>query len=325
MAAPNVAQTQAQAWERYVGKTPEDNIHDDYWLFFKFSQGEMFHSIDGGRDIRATLEYAVNSTVASYTDTETFSTSRIDVFDEAQFAWKEYVGVAVMSELEKAMNQGGGGKFKLQSAKLANLHNGMRKVLNEDMFSDGTGNSSKAIGGLAHIVASSPSTGTVGGINRANFSFFRNQQASGAKTSTSFDNLRATMRTQYNDASQGVNQKHPDIGVTTQTVFEGYESLLVPSERSSQADKKNSGDLGWKNDSLRFKGMDLAYDEDCTSGVLYMLNSEHIGLAYQKGYWFNGLETVSPANQTVNVFRVMTIANLFTDNPRRLSATTAIT
>jgi hypothetical protein len=167
MAAPNQTQTNAMAWEAYVGKSPEDNIHDDYWLFYKMSQGNMFHSIDGGRDIRATLEYSVNSTVTSYTDTETFSTSRIDVFDEANFDWKEYVGVVVMSEREKAFNQGGGRKFGLQSAKLANLYNGIRKALNEGMFSDGTGNSSKDIGGLQHIVASSPSTGTVGGINRA--------------------------------------------------------------------------------------------------------------------------------------------------------------
>lgn len=325
MPVPNVGQTQAMAWEQYVGKSPEDNIHDDYWLFYKMSQGNMFKSIDGGRDIRAALEYAVNTTVTSYTDTETFSTSRIDVFDEAQFAWKEYVGVVVMSELEKAFNQGSGRKFGLQSAKLASLYNSMRKTLNEDMFSDGTGNNSKAIGGLDSIIATTPTTGTVGGINRANFSFWRNQQASGAKTTTAFDNLRSTMRTEYNDASQGVNQSHPDIGVTTQTVFEGYESLLVPTERSSMADKGKKGDLAWKNDTLAFKGMDLSYDEDATSGKLYMINSNHVGLAYQKGYWFNGLPQVDPANQTVTIFRVMTIANLFTDNARRLAAITAIT
>jgi len=323
MAAPNQGQTIAQAWEKYVGSGPEDNIFDDYWLFNRLSKGKSFKSVDGGRDLRATLEYAVNSTVTSYTDTETFSVSRVDVFDESQWAWKEYIGHFMLSELEKAYNQGSGGKFPLRSAKLSNLHNSYHKKLNEDFFSDGTGNSSKEVGGLQHIIATTPTTGTVGGINRANFTFHRNQQASGAKTTTAYDNLRATMRTMYNDCSNGMSKNHPDFGVMTQTDFEGYESLLIPGERYTNA--KTSGDAGFKNDVLTFKGMQLAYDEDTPSGVTYFINSEHLGLAYQKGYWMKALDVAKPANQTVEVFQVMTICNLFTDNARRLGAITGIT
>jgi len=60
-------------------------------------------------------------------------------------------------------------------------------------WSDGTGNSSKDLGGLQFLISTTPTTGTVGGINRATFSFWRNQQTSGAKTTTAFDNLRASM------------------------------------------------------------------------------------------------------------------------------------
>jgi hypothetical protein len=38
-----------------------------------------------------------------------------------------------------------------------------------------------------------------------------------------------------------------------------------------------------------------------------------------------GFPSVDPANQTVEVFKVMTIANLISNNPRRLGAITAIT
>ena len=41
-----------------------------------------------------------------------------------------------------------------------------------------------ALNGLQTLVPDSPSSGTVGGINRATFSFWRNRQNSGAKTST---------------------------------------------------------------------------------------------------------------------------------------------
>lgn len=319
----NVGQTIASSWEAIVGTKPEDNIFDEYWLLDNLSKGKAFLSVNGGRTFNGAVEYAVNSTVRSYSDTETLDTTRIDVFDEFSYSQKEYAGTVVMSELEKAKNQGEGRKFDLLAGKLENLRNSMRKALNEGLFSDGTGNSSKDVGGLQHIVASSPSTGTVGGINRGTYSFWRNQQASGAKTSTSFDNLRAVMRTVYNNCSSGVNAKHPDFWVTEQTVFEGYESLLIANEMVTSKDK-GQFDGGFKNEYAMFKGIPGSFDEDCATGLLYFLNTDNLKLAYQKGYWMKGFPAVDPANQTVDIFKVMTIANLISNNPRRLGVITSI-
>src|SRR5689334_9837883 len=231
MPSPNLGQVIANAWEAIVGNGPEDNIFDEYWLLDRLTQGKAFLSVNGGRTINGTIEYNTNSTVASYSDTETLNTTRIDVFDEFSYNWKEYAGTVIMSELEKAKNQGEGRKFNLLAGKLENLRNSFRKTLNEDCFGDGTGNTGKTIGGLAHIVSSTPTSGTVGGINRGTYTFWRNQQTSGAKSSTAFDNLRAVMRTVHNDCSSGVNAKHPDYAVATQTVFEGYQSLLIANEQ----------------------------------------------------------------------------------------------
>jgi hypothetical protein len=317
-------QTVAASWEAIVGKSPEDNIFDEYWLLDRLTSGKSFLSVNGGRSINGPIEYAVNTTFRSYSDTEALDTTRIDVFDEFAFAWKENAGTVVMSELEKAKNQGEGRKFDLLAAKMESLRNSARKALNEQAFSDGTGNSSKDMGGLAHIVATSPSSGTVGGINRGTYTFWRNQQTSGAKSSTAFDNLRAVMRSVYNDCSSGVNAKHPDYWVTDQTVFQGYESLLIANEMVTS---KGKGDFdgGFKNEYAMFKGIPGSYDEDCTASALYFLNNANLKLAYQKGYWMKGFPAVDPANQTVDVFKVMTIANLISNNPRRLGVITAIT
>jgi hypothetical protein len=43
----------------------------------------------------------------------------------------------------------------------------MQNNLSADMYSDGTATSGKQIGGLQLLVADTPTTGTVGGINRA--------------------------------------------------------------------------------------------------------------------------------------------------------------
>ncbi len=74
-----------------------------------------------------------------------------------------------------------------------------------------------------------------------------------------------------------------------------------------------------------FKDIPVAYDRACTAGIMYLLNYSNLQLAYQKGYWLKGFPGVDPANQTIEVFKVMTIANLFSNNPRRLAAITAIT
>lgn len=322
MPAPNDGQLLTQAWENVVGDSPEDNIHDDYWVLARLKKNGGFESFDGGRNIMPSLEYALNSTVASYSDTETISTTRVDVFDQADFAWKEYAGTAVQSELEDAINQGRGGKFKLLAAKLKNLDRSFDGLLNADLFSDGTGNSSKQIGGFQHIIATAPTSGTVGGINRASFTFWRNQQTSGAKTTSAFDNLRASMRSIYNLCSNGVASTHPKAAVTDRTVFQGYEGLLTANERFTS---KEDGDAGFKNEVIKFKGAKLAYDNDCTASALYFWAEEFLKFAYLKGRYKKALAVVEPSNQTVKVFRVVTIGNLFTNNARRLGVVTAIT
>jgi hypothetical protein len=271
--------------------------------------------VNGGRTINGPIEYATNTTVKSYSDTETLDTTRIDVFDEFAFNWKEYAGTVVISELEKAKNQGDGQKFPLLPAKLENLRNSIRKAVNEGCFSDGTGNSSKDIGGLQALVPNDPTTGTVGGINRGTYAFWRSQTKNDG--GTSFSELRANMRATYNNCSSGVNAKHPDYWVTDQTVFEAYEGLLIANEMVVSKEKAQF-DGGFKNEYAMFKGIPGSFDEDCQASAMYFLNYANLKLAYQKGYWMKGFTPVDPANQTVDVFKVMTIANLISNNPRRL-------
>ena len=322
MPAPNDGVTITASWNALVNDKPEDNIFEDYWLLNRLKEGEGFMSVDGGDVITASLEYATNGTVAWYSDLETISTTRADVFDRAEASWKEIAGTVVQSELESAINQGSAKKFDLLDGKLKNLRSSLDSTINTALFADGTGSSSKEIGGLQLIISTTPTTGTVHGINRANFSFWRNQQTSGAKTTSAFDNLRATMRSIYNLSSNGVAGQHPKFGVTTRTVFEGFEGLLLANERFTD---KTTGEGGFKNETLKFKGMMLSYDNDCPSGNLYMVNPKFLKLAYVKGHWYKASPSVEPANQTAKVFKVHAIANLIATNARMLGVVSAIT
>ncbi len=314
--------TIAASWNALVNDKPEDNIFADFWLLNTLKQGASFMSVAGGDIITASLEYAVNGTVAFYSDTETILTTRSDVFDRAEFSWKEIAGTVLQSELEDAINQGSAKKFDLLDAKLKNLKRSLDDSINASLFSDGSGTSGKEIGGLQLLISTTPTTGTVGAINAASFSFWRNQQTSGAQSASAFDNLRAAMRSIYNSSSNGVEGQHPRFGVTTQTVFQGFEGLLLVNERFTD---KASGDGGFKNETLKFKGTALSFDSDCPSGNLYFYHPDFLKLAYLKGHWYKMTGPIRPANQTVDVYQVSARCNLITTNRRMLGVVTAIT
>ncbi len=315
MADPNLGQTVASAWEAIVKKQPEDNIFADYWLLDQLKAGQGMKTIDGGRLIEIPLEYAMNSSVTSLSDLDPISTTRVDVFDVAQATWREYGGTVVQSVLEDAINQGSGGKFDLLAAKLSNLKKSHDDTLNADLFGDGTGNSNKAVTGLQALIPATTTSGTVQGINRATYTWFRNQSAAGTQSAAAYDNLRAAMRSVYNQASNGVAGDHPTFAVTTRTVFEGFEGLLLANERFTD---KSSGEGAFKNEVLKFKGCKLAYDNDCLSAALYFLNPKYLKLIVAKGEWQRMFSAVEPANQFSRVFKTHTQCQLVVTNPRML-------
>jgi len=318
----NAGQRVAANWETVVKTKPEDQIHDDYWLLNQLSQGEGFVGKSGGDYIVCPIEYALNGTVASYSDLDTISTTRYDVFDRYEAQWKEYAGTYAISDLESDRNAGEGQVFDLRSAKLENLKNSIRSTFNADLFGAGTANSSKVFTGLQALVSTSPSSGTVQGVDRGSYSFARNQQVTGTLTTSAFDNLRASMRSAYNQASNGISSDHPSFGVTTRTVFEGFEGLLLANERF---DSKESGDGGFKNEVLKYKGMKLSFDNDCLSGAMYLLNPKFLKLVYKSGAWMKAQPVQRPVNQTADFVVIRTMANLFAINPRRLAVISAIT
>jgi hypothetical protein len=330
----NLGQVTATVWENVIGKEPNDNIFNSRAFFYSLAGGgaaglkkgvgfEGRESAAGGRTFDFTLEYSVNSTFKSYSEMEQLDTTRVDVFDAARYDWKINAGTVVWSDLEELRAQAGSGKIDLIASKLENGKNSHINAMNQQLLGDGTGNGGKDMSGIKQIIASSPTSGTVGGINRANFSFWRNKQTSA--TGTNFDTLRAGMRSIYNQCSRGGMIDAPTAALTTRTVFSGYESLLLPNERFTTDDKANNGQGAFANASLKFKGASIFYDEDLDTDNLYFYNPKFLKLIYLKGAWMKMKDRIEPANQLAAIQRVFTVANLATNNSRRLGVVTAIT
>ena len=311
-----------KAWPAYVKKDPEEQVFDQYRLLDWLKSGKSFIK-KGGESIRGTIEFAKNTTVKSMSATETLAITHLDPFDRYNEARKHYGGDLVITQEERDQISGGEGIFDLIAAKIANLRSSFFDKFNADLFSDGTANSSKGFGGLQHVVSSTPTTGTVHGISRNNFSFWRNQQTLGTKTSTAYDDINASLRTSYNDCSKGLGEATPNIAFGTQTDVEGYEGTLVSLERYMRRGVKDKGISGFTGEDIMFKDIPYVWDADCPSGTTYLLNNRNLKLVYAS--WMKFFPNVTPTNQFISVGKVWTSGNLVSDNPRRLGVVTVIT
>lgn len=319
MAVPNVGQRVAQAWDAYISGKPEDTIHDDYGQIRRMEKNKKSFT-GGGDNILGAIEYKLNSTVAWISDTETLDTTRVDIFDQYTYVWRQLGETVVMSSFEEAINRGDSKKFDLLAGKLENARMSMREKINSSIF---TAQAGKAMLGLPDLVSSTPTTGTVGGINRANFSIWRNQQTSGAQSVSAYDNLRASMRTIHVACSKGQGIMEPDYFVGTSTDVNGYESLLIANERVTSKEDSQA-DAGFKSTAFKFKMAPVYWDRDCPSATMYALRNDNPKLVVQSGYWFKGYPSVDPANQLLDVFKIETIVQMITGNPRHLGVITAI-
>jgi hypothetical protein len=321
----NVGQQVAAQFQAVIGDKPEDNIFKEF-SFLSLLEKNGAAPKSGGRSAIGTLEYAVNTTVKAMSDTETLDVARVDVFDEAEYSWKEYGGVFVISTFEEAINRGATQKIDLLAGKAENLRSSMRKQINQDAFAAGTGFGGKSIGGLQLLVPDDPTAGSRGGISAATYTFWRSQQATGTKTTNAYDNLRSSMRTINTACSNGQGNTVPTHFLTSGTTCNGYESLLVANERINS--KKNSeANAGFDDDAFMFKTAKVVWDFECADARMYALRfgQDGLRLAYQSGHWFHAYPAVDPANQLLDVVKVETICNLVTFNPRHLGVITAIT
>lgn len=323
---PNIGQVAATAWEYVHGDGPTDNIFTSQALLYLLREGGYQEYADGGRLFEFTVEYKVNPTFKSVSEMETLDTTRVDTFDAARYEQKIFAGTVVFSNLEELRNAVANRKIDVVKSKLKNGTNSALEGLDGMLFGDGTGNGGKDMDGLAKIISATPTTGTVGGINAALWSFWRNRQTLGTKTTTDFDNYAAALESIHNQCSLGGTEKVPTGLISDRASFEGYKSLLVQIERLVKDGQGEADpDLGWLNNAIRFNGIPYVYDEQAPAQTAFFVNKNFLKLTVLKGAWMKMLKPVDPSNQLATVHRVMTVGNLCASARRHLGTVTVIT
>lgn len=310
--AVNLGEVLATTIRHYRDQLTE-NITTNEQLLWQLDQGDRVVEIDGGESIVEPLMYAENSQVESYKGADTLTVAHQDVIDASTFDWKQIAGTLVYTGREEFQNSGKERMVNLIQGKMDNLELSLRLGMNAQMFSDGTGNSGKDITGLKLAVEDGTAWSTYGNIDSNTYTFWRNQWA--GSVGSFGTGLTAAgilkMRTIYYSASRGKDS--PDLGFTTQTVYELYENALGSNVRIIDEKFANAGFA----DNLKFKGMTLFYDPDAESGSMIFLNTKYLKFAVGKGKNFVMLPPVRPSDQEVYVSSVIVYCNLITSNRRR--------
>jgi hypothetical protein len=156
--------------------------------------------------------------------------------------------------------------MQVAEAQLANRISG-------DLYGDGTGNSGKNLTGLASAVAANASsssvpyvrTGTYGGINRANFTFWGNYAYSGSSNggaAVSASNIQQYMDTIAVNLVRGTDK--PDLIVADSNYYRLYLQSLQAIQRISSEGSSAAG-AGFA--SLKYFGAGMASDVFLDGGI----------------------------------------------------------
>ena len=288
-----------------------DNVTSKIFLFDWLKRKGKMRLLSGGEEIIVPLLYAFNDTVGSYDGYDPIDLVPQTGIGNARYVWKQAAGSITISGKELRQNNGEAQVINLLKAKTQQLELSFANYFNEKLYADGTGNNSKDIDGLKLLV-SDDGTGTVGGIVAGTYTWWKNYYNTDG--GTSYNALLSNMRIMYNTISKGVD--FPDIGITSQTVYQAYEGLLVATMNYAigLVDSRTA-DYGFQN--LKFKGLTLSWDSDIDADEMYMLNSNYLELVTHTDANFALQDFIKPDNQDAKSALMLWQGNLTCSNRAR--------
>ena len=312
----------AGTFERYMRNKPTDNIFGDVRLFPWLNKKTKMR-LDGGERILEPLLYRESTALGSYRGADVLDLTVQETNTNAEFEYQQYYMTVVIDGRTKLLNAGKSRQVNILATKIRQAKNSLANTMNTHCFADGTGNNSKNLTGLAAMVLNS---GTYGGISRTTDTWWKSVVDTDA-SAMAIAGLHGWRR-MYNDCSLGQGNQTPDAIITTQILYEAYEATMDTNMRFTRMDEGPAH----KGYTLRYKDAEVWWDDACTAGVTYFLNSDVMNLVvheargegdmdkedgFAAGHFRLG-EFESPLNQDVESAKAFWMGNLTANNCRLL-------
>lgn len=311
MASPNLSEIITTTLRDRSGKLA-DNVSKGNALLNKLKSQGGWKPAEG-RTIVQEVDYQANSTFMYYSGSQALNISSSDVLTAYEYNWSQAACSVVISGLERdVQNVGRAQMIDLLEGRIMNAERTMKNNITIGMYSDGTGSGGLQIGGLQLLVADDPTSGTVGGINRATWTFARNQYyraTSDGGAVASAANIQSYMDSLWLRCSRGNDQTN--LILADQNYFKFFWASLQGIQRLYDADM---GKLGFK--AIQFNTAPVVY-EDSTgmpASHMYFLNTDYLFLRYAKKRLFTPLEEVRSVNQDATVKTIVFAGQMTTSN-----------
>ena len=273
MAAPNISEALTMTIENRTRELA-DNMSENTALLSRLKQRGNNMPFSGGVTIRHELEYAENPTYKRYSGYEVLDTSAAEVFTSAEFDIKQAAISVKISGLEQLQNAGREQMIDLLTSRVKNAEKTMLNNLSADIYSDGTADGGKQVGGLQAIV-SDTGGGTVGGIDSSTWTFWKNYvfDFSNNSLTPGSSTIQQAMNTAFLNLTR--NRDKPDLIVADNTYFEYYWRSLQSIQRITTESRAAAGFR-----ELEFMGAPVIADGglggDAPSAHMYLLNTDSI-------------------------------------------------
>lgn len=283
MASPNLSAAVTATFED-IAPDLHDNVMNNNALLAELNKAGRIEKVSGGRFLRHNLTYAENGTYTRYQGSQTVNISQNEILSAAQYPLR-YVSVAVsMDGQEEAENGGEAELVSLVETKVENAKTTFMNNMSIDIYSDGTASGGLQVGGLQSIIAKSPATGTVGGINAANYAFWRNGAYDGSGdlgADNDATNIQGHMTTVY--TSRIRNGDRPNLIVADTNLWTFYHNSLIADVRHVNKERNQAG-TGFPE--LDFMGVPVVLDGGlggaCPTDTMYFINTKHLKLKVHK-------------------------------------------
>ena len=270
MTAPHIGEI-ATTTIHHRSKKIADNVSDNNALLRRLKSRGRIRTFDGGESIYEELSYAENATFKFYQGYEPISISPNEVLTSAEFSIKQAAAAVTISGREQLQNAGMEKMIDLLDKRIEVAEQSMENGISKGVHSDGTGDGGKQIGGLRSLVSASPTSGVVGGINRATWSFWQNQYKAGGALSDA--TVEAEMNEMYSRLCRGMDKV--DLIIADNDSYNQFLHLLQTRQRFTSAGKGMEGFT-----SIKYQNADVVLDGgvggNTPSKTMYFLNTRYI-------------------------------------------------
>jgi hypothetical protein len=202
--------------------------------------------------------------------------NRRQTIEQAQYAWRScHDGFALdedrlaqngitMTDSSGPSNATDAEKIQFTSLieeQAAALKLGFQEQFSYQLHLDGT-QSTDAIGGLDSLVSLAPTSGVVGGIDRASSSnaYWRNNFSTGLTTTTSTGTILNQMEVNFRQCSR--NGGRPDLIIAGSQFIDGYRNFVLNTFGRMDFGPSNTKVVEGGTSVLRFQGVDVQWSPE---------------------------------------------------------------